>query len=166
MVVPVTYVGPWVVTVDAFPVDAMPADPVRVVAINGHRIDELRYHVRSPTRIALKQRLPVLEDVAPIALVVGHHAPVRIFDADLESVPRPARVAVSPAECEGEVLKAQADKVGISGLSCLGHQGLIIQGRGQRLEPIPIAAGAGVVAFLASVEKVVAEDSISIDRLS
>ena len=71
-------------------------------------------HLLEVAREALGQRLPVLEDVAPVALVAVDRLPVLVPDVDREAVPRPARVAVAAAERERQVRAAQPSELGIA----------------------------------------------------
>jgi hypothetical protein len=61
--------APGVVRFLDLPVDAFLGDPVRVVAIDRRRVDEFGDHVFDELGITESQRFPVLEDIAPIALV-------------------------------------------------------------------------------------------------
>ena len=62
------------------------------------------------------QRLPVLEDVPPVALEVDERLAALVGQSDRELVPRAARVAVTPRETEREVLLDQPPQMDIAGL--------------------------------------------------
>ena len=82
-----------------------------------------------------REGLPVLEDVAPVALVGEDAAALVVPDVDVESVPRSARVAVASAEPEGQVLERQSLEIGIPVADRFEDEG-----RGGR----DVARGAGV----------------------
>jgi hypothetical protein len=76
-------------------------------------------------------RLPVLEHVAPVALVVHDRPTVVVGHPDRELVPRPARVAVAAREAERQVLDAEADQVGsdVSAIRSISSRRSIVAGR-------------------------------------
>ncbi|MFG5409826.1 hypothetical protein ABXN37_19240 [Piscinibacter sakaiensis] len=108
VVAPVADLAPGVVGLDHLPVDAGPADAVGVVAVGRHRAEEGGDHRAGVVRRAGEQGLPVLEDVAPVPLVVQHAAPRRIAHLDRETVPGPAGIAMAAAEGQRQVGQQQA----------------------------------------------------------
>ena len=107
VVAPVADVAPGVVVLDDLPVDAVAADAIGVVAVGRHRAEEGFDHRPDIGRVAGDQCFPVLENVAPVALVVDDTRPGRIAHADRELVPRPARVTVAAAEGQRQIAQQQ-----------------------------------------------------------
>ena len=154
VVAPVPDVAPRVVRVGDLPVDAGAGDAVGVVAVGGRGVEELGDDVREPGRVRLQQRLPVLEDVSPVALV-GEQLPADVVpDVDREPVPRPARVAVPAGERQGQVLEHQPDEIGVARrigeLADVAELGPLAERR-QRLG---VTIAAGPVANAEEVEQV------------
>ena len=114
VVAPVADVRPRVVGLGDFPLDPVAGDPVRVVAVGGGGVEERRHHALDVVGEGVRERFPVLEDVAPVALVVEPRSAVGVADLDREAVPGPARVAVSAAEGERQVGAARAFEVGVA----------------------------------------------------
>jgi hypothetical protein len=108
VVAPIADMAPGIVLVDHLPVDAVATDAVGVVAVDRHGAEEGRDHRANVGRLAGHQRLPVLEDVAPVALVVDDAPALGVAHPDGEAVPRAARVAVAAAEGQRQVLEQQA----------------------------------------------------------
>ena len=108
VVAPISDTGPGVMGLRHFPIDAPARDPVGVVAVRGRSIEEPRDHARGEAGERLGQGLPVLENVPPIALIIEHPPARRVPGGDGEAVPRPARVAVAPAEGQGQVFTADS----------------------------------------------------------
>ena len=105
VITPIADVAPGVVGFLDFPVNAFLGDSVRVIAINGGGVDELRDHVLDEVGIAERERLPVLENIAPIALVGEQALAEFVFQSDRELVPWATRVTMTPAECDRQILK-------------------------------------------------------------
>ena len=62
----------------------------------------------------MHERLPVLEDVAPVALVIQNLGAVDLaVGIDREFIPGPAGIAVSAAEFKRQILLAQAVQIGV-----------------------------------------------------
>ena len=116
VVAPVADVAPGIVGRHDFPVHAVTGDAVGIEAVHGRGVDELGDDAGQEPGEGRAQGFPVLEDVAPVALVVQRPVAVAVADADGEPVPGPAGVAVAPPEVEGQVLVAQALEVGVAGL--------------------------------------------------
>ena len=108
VVAPISDTGPRVMGLRHFPIDAPARDPVGVVAVRGRSIEEPRDHARGEAGERLGQGFPVLENVPPVALIIEHPPARRIPGGDGEAVPRPARVAVAPAEGQGQVFTADS----------------------------------------------------------
>ena len=85
VVAPVADVAPRVVGVGHLPVDAVARDAVGVVAVDRRRVDELGDDVGEVAGERLQQRLPVLEDVAPVALVRQQLAALVVADVGSRS---------------------------------------------------------------------------------
>ena len=77
VVAPVPDVGPGIVRIEHLPVEAVAHDAVRIVAVGGGGVDELEDHALDVTGERQRQRFPVLEDVAPVALIVEYPLAVR-----------------------------------------------------------------------------------------
>ncbi len=112
VVAPVADVAPGVIRVLHLPVDAGAADAVGVVPVCRRCVQEHGDELAQVAGIADAERLPVLEDVAPVALVAIDQL-VTVVDADGVPVPRPARVAVAAAEGERQVAAQQACQLGV-----------------------------------------------------
>ena len=112
VVSPVADVRPRVVGLDGLPVDALASDPVRVVAVGRRGVDEGRDDALQVAGVRAAERLPVLEDVAPVALVASLPVAVVRLDVDREVVPGTAGVAVAAAEAERQVRRAEALHLG------------------------------------------------------
>ena len=82
VIAPVADVGPGVIRLQHLPVDAVPGNPIRVVAIRRRRVDELGDEALDKFRVGKGQGLPVLEDIAPVALEVQLVGPVRVPDVN------------------------------------------------------------------------------------
>ena len=91
---------------DHLPVDAVPGDTVRVVSIDRRGVDELRDHPRQESWKTAGQRLPVLENISPVACVVKSISSVVVAQDDGELVPRATRVTVAATEPQRQILKA------------------------------------------------------------
>ena len=117
---------------DHLPVNAVAGDTIRVISIGRRGVDELRDHARQEGRKTAGQRLPVLEDIAPVACVVQGISSVFIAQDDGELVPWATRVTVAATKPKGQILKADPLKVGRAvGLGRL-EQFRVIHGAGQR----------------------------------
>ncbi len=69
VVPPVADIAPGILRILDLPIDAFLGDAIRIVAVHRRCIDELGDHVFDELRIAERQCLPVLEDVAPVSLI-------------------------------------------------------------------------------------------------
>ena len=79
--------------------------PVRVVSIEGGRIEKLENHSLNEFGICVDQGFPVLENVPPIPLIIKDlGAVVFVAQIDRKSVPRSAGITVAPAEFQGQIL--------------------------------------------------------------
>jgi hypothetical protein len=67
VITPVADVRPGVVWFGHFPVHAVGGDAIGVVPVDGHRVEKHPDHRVDQLRVGVPQRLPVLEDVAPVA---------------------------------------------------------------------------------------------------
>ncbi len=139
VVAPVADVAPGIVRIGDLPLDPVAGDPVRVEAVHGGGVDELRHHARQEVGVAEAQRLPVLEDVPPVALVAEDPPPVRILHVDGEAVPGAARVPMAASEPEGKVLVGQPFEGGVPGLPGGPHQVTRRDPAGERRDPAPVA---------------------------
>ena len=113
VVAPVADVRPGIVLVVHLPVEALARDAVGVVAVRGARVEEAHDERLQVGGVGEAQRLPVLEDVPPVALVPEGQLAVLSAYVDRERVPRPARVPMPAAEGEGQELAQVALKVGV-----------------------------------------------------
>ena len=106
VVSPVTDVGPRVMWFDHLPVDAVAGDTVRVVSIDCRGVDELRDHARQESWKTAGQRLPVLENIAPVACVIKGVSSVVVAQDDGELIPWTTWVTVAATEPQRQILKA------------------------------------------------------------
>src|SRR6266446_9145993 len=97
MVAPISDMTPWILGVADLPVNAVARDAIWVVAIRGRSIEKHADHLFEPGGIALRQALPILEDVAPVALIGEKRTASFVLNVNIESVPGPARIAVTTA---------------------------------------------------------------------
>ncbi len=107
VVAPITDIRPGVIGGGDFPFDAIAGDPVGVIAVHGGGIQEFADHLLDKLRIRPGQRLPVLENIPPVALVIQFLRSVRLFEIDREAVPGTAGVAVPAAKGQRQVLITQ-----------------------------------------------------------
>ena len=112
VIAPVADIRPGIARLGNLPIDPVVGDAVGVVAIDGGGIQEGADHALDIFGVRIGQRFPVLEDIAPVALVIQLLRAVRLLDVDRKAVPRPAGVAVPAAEGQRQVGVAQADQVG------------------------------------------------------
>ena len=103
VIAPIADVRPRVVRVQHLPVEAVAHDAIWVVAIGGGGAGKLEDHALDVTGKRKSQRFPVLENVAPVALVIEYPLAVLGLHFDGEDVPRPAGIAVTPAERQRQV---------------------------------------------------------------
>ena len=123
VVAPVTDVRPRVVGLDGLPFEAVLEHAVGVVPVEGGGVEELEDHALDELGIGVDKGFPILEDVAPVALVVEDLGAVfLVAEVDGKPVPRAARVSVAAAELQRQVLGAQALEVEVLGLG-----GLLLQ---------------------------------------
>jgi hypothetical protein len=114
VIAPVPDERPGVVRVLHLPLETSARDPVGVVPVGRGGVEELGDHARDQARERRRQRLPVLEQVTPVALVIEHRLAGGVADGDLEVIPRPAGIAVAAAEGQRQVLLGQAFQIGIA----------------------------------------------------
>src|ERR1035438_7520238 len=98
-----------------FPINAVARNTVGVVAVGGRGIDKLADHGGCKAREGDGQRLPVLKDVAPVALVIQDALAAGIPCGDGKAVPGPARITVAAAEGEREIFPANALELPVPG---------------------------------------------------
>jgi hypothetical protein len=79
-------------------------DAVRVVAVGGRRVHELDDDAFDEVRKRNRQGLPILENVAPIALKSEQIVTVLVAHPNLEAIPGAARIAVAATEGERQIL--------------------------------------------------------------
>ena len=114
VIAPVADIAPGVIRLFDFPVDTLFGNSIRVVAVHRGRVDELGDHILDKFRITERQRLPVLEDVAPVALVGQQSVAVFVFQLDRELVPGTARIAMAAAKRDRQVFVARRTNCGSS----------------------------------------------------
>ena len=108
VVAPVTNVGPRVVRFDGLPFETVFEHAVGVVSLKSGGVEELENHALNELGIGMDQRFPVLEDVAPVSLVIeDFRAVILVAEVDGEPVPRTAGVAVAAAEFQRQVFCTQ-----------------------------------------------------------
>ena len=99
MVTPVAYIRPRVCGVFRLPVEACLGDAVGVISVCRSGIEELRNDMIGIERIGIREGFPVLEDVAPVTLVVEDgFSRYRVSGIDIELVPRTCRVTMTTTE--------------------------------------------------------------------
>ena len=145
VVAPVPDVAPGVVRLLDLPVDARLGDAVGVVAVHGRAIDELGDHVFREPREAECQGFPVLEDVAPVALVPVQRIAIPVPQPDGELVPRPARVAMAAPDGDRQVLEAQPFELRVAAARDHGSQFVEAQGLWKGIQQRPRALVDGLV---------------------
>ena len=116
MIAPVADVAPGVVRFLDFPVYAFLGDSIGVVSIHGRGINELGDYALNELWVAKCQGLPVLEDVAPVALVRKQVIARCVLEFYCELIPGPAGVSVAASEPDGQVLLAKPLQLGVMGL--------------------------------------------------
>ena len=84
VVAPVADVRPRVLRLYHLPVYALGGNLIGVVAVNGSGVEELRDDTVRIERVRQGERLPVLEDVAPVALISNDTLAFGIVHADVE----------------------------------------------------------------------------------
>ncbi len=107
MVAPIADVAPRILGVADLPVNAVARDPVGVVTVCRRSIKEYMNHLSEPGGIALREALPILENVTPVALIGVKRTALFVLDVDVESIPGTARVAVATAEAQRQILMRQ-----------------------------------------------------------
>ena len=108
VVAPVADVRPRVLRLYHLPVYALVGNLIGVVAVNGSGVEELRDDTVCIERVRQGERLPVLEDVAPVALISNDTLAFGVIDTDVKQVPRARRVAVAAGEGQRQVLQEEA----------------------------------------------------------
>ena len=101
---PITDVRPGVFGFDHFPLEAFIRDTVGVITVCRGRVEELGNDMIRIERIAVRECLPVLEDIAPVALIAYHRLTFLILHADREQVPGSRRITVTTTERERQIL--------------------------------------------------------------
>ncbi len=122
VIAPVADPTPGVLGFGNLPVDPVAGDPVGVESVGGRGVDELGDDRRQIPGEAATQRLPVLEDVAPVALIAEQRLAIGISDPDREVIPRSARITVASRERQRQVLVRQPGQVRITGLGGAGAE--------------------------------------------
>ena len=108
VITPVANIAPRIVGFFYFPINTFLGDPVRVVAVHRGCINKLRDDIFDKFRIAESQRLPVLEDIPPVAFIGEQAITSIVVQFDLELIPGATRVAMAAAESDWQVLMAEA----------------------------------------------------------
>ena len=147
VVAPIADVRPGVVRVEHLPVEAVAHDAVRVVAIGGGGAGELEDHALDVTGEGERQRFPVLENVAPVALVVEDPLAVLALHLDGEDVPGAAGIAVAAAEGQRQVLVRQPLQVRVLLLARQRQKAAVQQRFGQRVEKRGLPLGHRAVGL-------------------
>ena len=79
VIAPVTNMGPGIGGINDLPINAVAGDAIGIVAIGGGGIGELANHARRVAGEGKREGFPILEDVAPVALVIQNPRPVPDF---------------------------------------------------------------------------------------
>ncbi len=153
---PVPDVAPRVGGIGHLPVDAACGDPVGVVALDRGGIEELRDDVDEVGGRRLEERFPVLEDVAPVALVRQQRIAPIVAYVDREPVPGAARVAVASREAERQVLEHEPHEIGVPDVEGVGAQRQFVDPRVESVEPVAVTFGDLGVAVADEVSEVAA----------
>src|ERR1700722_10896957 len=107
MVAPITDMAPGILGIADLPIHAIASDAVRVVTVGRRGVEKHTDHLLEPGGITLREALPVLEDIAPVALVGVKRAALFVLDVDIESIPGPARIAMAATETQRQILMGQ-----------------------------------------------------------
>ena len=126
VIAPVADVAPRIGGIGDFPVHPRALDAVGVEAVHGRSIDEPRDHARQERGEAVRQRLPVLEHVAPVALESDPPLALGSSRPDVEEVPRPRRITMPPAERQGQILGCEAAQIGVPRRGTCRHKAVHI----------------------------------------
>jgi len=105
MISPISDVRPRIIWLNHFPIDSISRYAIGIVSVNSRGIDEFGNHTEREFRITECQGLPILKNVAPVALVIPRLLSQGIAGFNGEVIPWPTRVTVSSAEREWQVLK-------------------------------------------------------------
>src|SRR5579871_1438866 len=111
MVAPIADVAPRIARVADLPVHAVARDAIRVVAVRCRRVEKNGYDLIEQRRVTLRQTLPILKYVAPIALIGQNRIAVLIFQLNGKAIPRSARITVAPAERQRQIFVRQTEKL-------------------------------------------------------
>ena len=112
MVSPITDVRPWVLGFDHLVVDSLVGDAVGVVAVCRGGVEEFRDDMVDEQRIAVRERFPVLEYIAPVTLVRHDRLAVLVLHTNAEQVPRTGGVSVPTTKGQGQVLRVGSRRIG------------------------------------------------------
>ena len=99
--------------IDGLPLETLSQHPVGIVAVRSAAIGELEDHAFEETRVGEGERLPILENIPPVALVGIDRGSIRLADLNGEDVPGAAGIAMPAAEGQGQVFPGQPLQIGI-----------------------------------------------------
>ena len=119
MVPPITDVRPWILGFNHFVFYSFAGYLVRIVAVCGSGVEEFCNDMIDIKRVGNGQRFPVLEDIAPIALIGYNRIALFVLHTNIEQVPRPRRVTVTATESQGQVFVVFAEFLRIVSIRCL-----------------------------------------------
>ena len=98
MVTPIADVCPRVMRFGELPFDPLTRNSIWVVSVGCGRVQERSDHAFDIFRVGISKRFPVLENVAPVALIVELARAVGLLHVDGKTIPGPARIAVTAAK--------------------------------------------------------------------
>ena len=165
VVAPVADVRPRVLGLYHLPVYALGGNLIGVVAVNGSGVEKLRDDTVRIERVRQGERLPVLEDVAPVALISNDTLAFGVIDTDVKQVPRARRVAVAAGEGQRQILQEEAMELAILTVQHALLQRRVVHLLGQLRQESAVAfcqstvevsdmagKGAGVDAVVVAIE--------------
>src|ERR1035437_7161885 len=147
MVAPVADVRPRVMRILHLPLIAIAHNAIGVMAIASRGINKPEDHAFDVAGKGQRQRLPVLENVAPIALVVQYAIALIILDLDSKYVPGAAGVTVTAAESKRQVFVSQSVEIKIILFARPCEKDAMRQGLWHRIEKSGLPKGQCVVSF-------------------
>ena len=112
VVSPITDVRPRVLRLYHLPVNAVVGDTVGVIPVRRSRIEELGDDMIDKERIGERQRFPVLEYIAPVALIGHHRISLLVLHTDVKQVPRTRRITVATTESQRQIFRSRFRRIG------------------------------------------------------
>ena len=114
MIAPIAKLRPRVRRIWTLPVNSLPGNAIRIEAVNGHGIDELRHNIGNIFRVGHQQGFPVLKNITPIALVVQHLVAGSISQGNIELIPRTGRIPVPAGKNHRQIFHIQPEQLAVT----------------------------------------------------